>query len=143
MRNRALSVPWGFFALELCLAALYLVLLLTDRVALANTYGPPGLLELVILALAFVGSLLVARVPRNWVGWILILAALDLNLTVIVQLYPNRAPSLHLPGAAVGAWLGQWLFLPAVFSSITFLVLLFPDGRLPTPRWRGWSDWLL
>jgi hypothetical protein len=42
-----------------------------------------------------------------------------------------------LPGVANGAaWLDTWLFIPLIGSMGTFLLLLFPDGRLPSPRWR-------
>jgi signal transduction histidine kinase len=35
-----------------------------------------------------------------------------------------------------GTWLNIWLYLPAVFLPTTFVFLLFPDGRLLSPRWR-------
>ena len=41
-----------------------------------------------------------------------------------------------LPGGEYMAWLGNWLWVPAVFLIGTFMVLLFPDGRLPSRRWR-------
>ena len=38
-------------------------------------------------------------------------------------------------------WFGSWLWIPAVFVPMTFVLLLFPDGHLPSPRWRfvAWS----
>lgn len=38
-------------------------------------------------------------------------------------------------------WLGQWSWIPALGLMFTFALLLFPDGRLPSPRWR-WLGWL-
>ncbi|MDQ3864518.1 MAG: hypothetical protein M3317_13675, partial [Actinomycetota bacterium] len=37
-------------------------------------------------------------------------------------------------------WVAQWIFIPGAFPTLTFLLLLFPAGRLPTRRWRlvGW-----
>jgi hypothetical protein len=41
-----------------------------------------------------------------------------------------------LPGGEYVAWLGSWLWIPTVVLIGTFLILLFPDGRLPSRRWR-------
>jgi len=42
-----------------------------------------------------------------------------------------------LPGAKIAAWLAEWTWVPSVGLIGTFLVLLFPDGRLPSRRWRA------
>jgi hypothetical protein len=36
----------------------------------------------------------------------------------------------------IAAWIGTWIWLPSVTLTITFLLLLFPHGRLLSPRWR-------
>jgi hypothetical protein len=41
-----------------------------------------------------------------------------------------------LPGAIWLAWLHSWLFYLIFPAPIILLFLLFPDGRLPSPRWR-------
>jgi two-component system, NarL family, sensor kinase len=45
-----------------------------------------------------------------------------------------------LPGVALASWLATWTNLPGIAITITFVIVLFPDGRLPSPRWRpvGW-----
>jgi signal transduction histidine kinase len=122
--------------LEIALAVVYTVMLLNDHQELRNTYGPPGLLPLVILLIALTGSLLLFRVPRNWVGWILAAVALDLQLTVVIQLYADLAPKIHSFGAAIAGWMSSRLWLPGVLLTLTYLVLLFPNGHLPSRRWR-------
>jgi two-component system, NarL family, sensor kinase len=39
--------------------------------------------------------------------------------------------------AAIPAWVSTWIWIPVVISGGTLLMLLFPDGRLPGPRWRA------
>jgi hypothetical protein len=47
--------------------------------------------------------------------------------------YAEAGPA---PGDEWAAWLGNWLPLVAIFGPTTALLLLFPDGRLLSPRWR-------
>ncbi|MBL8046068.1 MAG: sensor histidine kinase, partial [Anaerolineales bacterium] len=48
---------------------------------------------------------------------------------------------LTLPGVAVARWLDLWVWIPANLLPLTFLLLLFPDGHLPSRRWWpvGWA----
>jgi hypothetical protein len=41
-----------------------------------------------------------------------------------------------LPGAAWLAWISTWLTIPAIYSAFAALLLVFPTGRLLSPRWR-------
>jgi uncharacterized membrane protein YhaH (DUF805 family) len=52
--------------------------------------------------------------------------------TLALGLTPRR---LSLPGGDLASWLASWTNLPGIVISVVFLVLLFPDGRLPTRRW--------
>ena len=87
---------------------------------------------------AVVGLVLAAKRPRNAVGWLLAGIALSLSLNVLFTRYAIYGLLAHpgsLPGAAVAAALGSsaWVIL---ISSLALLLLLFPAGRLPSPRWR-------
>ncbi|MFY9614059.1 MAG: histidine kinase [Candidatus Dormiibacterota bacterium] len=84
------------------------------------------------------GGLLLRRVPGNIVGWLLTAAAVDLTLTELATFYGAFALQVNqsFPAGALAAWLSTWTAFPAVGLMVTLLVLLFPDGRVPSPRWR-------
>jgi hypothetical protein len=93
---------------------------------------------------AVVGLVLAAKRPGNAVGWLLFSVALSLSLNVLLVRYAVYGLLAHpgsLPGAAVAAALGSsaWVIL---ISSLLLLLLTFPRGRLPSPRWRA-AVWAL
>src|SRR5215208_6887534 len=90
------------------------------------------------LAFPLVGALIASTRPRNWVGWILLADGLLWTFGSVLDSY--RIYGLARPGSvpfqvAVHA-LSQWLWVPAVGLFAVYLILLFPDGRLPSRRWR-------
>jgi two-component system, NarL family, sensor kinase len=92
-----------------------------------------------VVALTYTGvGVVVARhQSRNPVGWILILIALLTMLTVDGGLYAFFCYRLGHPGlplASAAVLLGS-LWLPA-YASVALVILLFPDGRLTSRRWR-------
>ncbi len=102
----------------------------------ASLYGPWVTLTLVSPTFATLGALIVSRRPGNVVGWIFLVFGLGAGLQLFSGQYATVALySETLPGGAVAAWLSTLVQLSVVFSML-FLVLLFPTGRLPSPRWR-------
>jgi hypothetical protein len=85
-------------------------------------------------ALATVAAIMVARIPSNPIGSILGAIAIWMATTflIIMALY-----YLHSPGDAqtdLANWLGNWTFVIAVPTSL--VLMIFPTGALPSPRWR-------
>jgi hypothetical protein len=94
---------------------------------------------LIILGFSGVGALVASRQPRNAIGWIFCGAALGGALSTLGDAYAwywldGHAASEGL--AKVSASYASVGWMPEVLLPITFLLLLFPDGRLLTPRWR-------
>jgi hypothetical protein len=85
-----------------------------------------------------VGAVIVARQPRNPIGWLCCAIGLALGPGFFGQAYAWYA-LIHergsVPGGWAMAWLGQWPWYIAL-GLISFLLLLFPNGRLVSPRWR-------
>ena len=90
-----------------------------------------------ILAFALPAALIVERLPRNAVGWILAWVALASVLPDVSAGYAAFAIyGPRLPGGQIAAWIFSWTYAVAVGSATTLLFLFFPDGRLPSRRWR-------
>lgn len=92
-----------------------------------------------------VGWLLSWKRPRNPIGWLLLLIpglfTLGTPATLLGQALLDQAPGV----AAWLFWYGYdredtWSWLPPIGLLLTQIPLRFPDGALPTPRWK-WFSW--
>lgn len=110
--------------------------------------GQLGVLTFSAVTFAFplVGFLLARRQPANPIGWILLGVGLlwglrafwfdgYLRWTLLVE--PGSLPWPEVVGSLAFPLWAPWIGLLG-----TFLILLFPDGRLPSPRWRpvAWAS---
>lgn len=92
----------------------------------------------IVLAWSAVGALIVSRQPRNAIGWLLCGVAIFGGLAGVASGLAELFLAGRLP-RAIGepaAWLSNWAFIPLVFVPVTFVLLLFPAGRLLSRRWR-------
>ncbi|MDP9223374.1 MAG: sensor histidine kinase, partial [Actinomycetota bacterium] len=99
--------------------------------------------EVGVLAFPIVGALIVSRQP-NAIGWIMLGIGVGEGLSTLVGLYAVYSLDIHpgslpQPGIALAFGEGDWV--PLIGLVGTFLILLFPDGHLPSPRWKPWA-WL-
>jgi signal transduction histidine kinase len=106
----------------------------------ASDFDPVGLYSgLAVLSFSFVGALIASRKPDNPIGWIFVAVGVSLSLSSLTQTWAddaiNRRPGV-LPLGPVMAWLSTWVWNPGILLLFTFLLLLFPDGHLPSKRWR-------
>lgn len=86
-----------------------------------------------------VGALVAVRQPRNAIGWILWAVGAVVAMVVISLCYiyvSTVRASGTWPGTYVLAWAMSWSFGPLLVAVVLFVPLLFPNGRLPSPRWR-------
>jgi len=94
---------------------------------------------LAVAGISVVGSLIVRREPRNLVGWVLLGSSLGLAAQSAAFDYISLSQdrfSLGLPATVPVAWIDNWLMIPSLFGLVILVPLLFPTGRLPSPRWR-------
>lgn len=124
------------------------VLLFTAGVALRRAGGVPfGLVDAVALAMMLfpvVGLIIATRLPGNRVAWTCLLIgmawAVDSALWGVALYGMENPGSIARPD--MWAALANPLWVPGIFLIPTFLVLFFPDDRLPSPRWRPFA-WTL
>jgi len=92
----------------------------------------------VLLVFAVVGALVAARQPWNPVGWLLFAMGVFKVVGFLALEYALHTlfwkPGL-LQGGEEAAWLWNFVYVP-IFLALPVILLLFPDGHLPSPRWR-------
>ena len=97
------------------------------------------LFEVLTLTFPVVGAFVASRRPHNPIGWILCGMGLLNIVGSFAQAYGDYAlfawPG-SLPAGEDMAWIADWMAVPAIFLAATFLFLLFPEGHLPSRRWR-------
>lgn len=145
MRRRAsfwLAWALGVLSVAMFVAGFVFALLtlnVADPVARTSTGGIDGLLIfLPFLAFPIVGALVASKSPENPIGWICLTAGLFWMFIVVSD--PLTAYSLATTGSAPGPVmfdaLTLWSWALPLGLLGTFMVMLFPDGRLPSRRWR-------
>jgi hypothetical protein len=90
------------------------------------------------LAFPLVGALIASRRPKNAVGWLCLAIGLLWTLGGMADYYGyyGAATPGSVPFPVAMAGISNWIWVPAVGLLGTYVLLLFPDGRLPSRRWR-------
>ncbi len=111
-----------------------------------GTGGATTVFTMILPFLSFplVGALIGAHRPENPIGWICLAVGIIWMVTIASSSYGTyglvvRPGAIPFP-AAVGS-LSEWMWVPAVGLLGTYLILVFPDGRLPSRAWRALA-WL-
>jgi signal transduction histidine kinase len=85
-----------------------------------------------------IGLLIASRHPSNPIGWLVLTAGLVVAMDLLAIEYATSrllaTPGGRPPAAVPVAWLGNVLGVNPVL--VVPLLLLVPDGRLPSARWR-------
>ena len=139
----AALLAWSLWALSLALTALSLLLLVLNsshpEVPVYTFWA-----ENVLFSVGYstVGAVIVPRMPsENRIGWLF--CAIGLLWAVIhfigeYALYTLLAAPGSLHAGELASWIYSWLWVPSL-GLLVFLSLLFPNGRLPSARWRWYA----
>jgi hypothetical protein len=138
-------VAWSIAGLSFVGFAATVVLYVAIRPVMPpSAYGTGGDSAVVIFVVPFlafpvVGALIASKRPENPIGWISLAAGAFWMLAALTgpyAVYGAAADPGSVPFPAAIGSITEWAWTPALGLLGTFLVLLFPDGRLPSRRWR-------
>jgi hypothetical protein len=144
-KRSATWLAWSMCALSLALTAVSLLLLVLNLSHPDVPIHPYwGINTLVAVGFSPVGAVIVPRIsPKNPIGWLFCATGLSfgvIHFTAQYARYALLAAPGSLPAGEAAVWIFSWAWVPALGLNV-FLFLLFPDGRLPSHRWR-WFFWL-
>ena len=134
---------WALGAVTAAGVAVQVALLLAAGVplisgeALTRTFP---IVPVAVLIGAVVGALIVGRHPRHPIGWLFCIGQAGAAIGLAAQTLGSAVTVHDLgPPVAVGQWawwVGNLLGARYALTLVAVLLLLVPDGRLPSPRWR-------
>ena len=131
---------WLLSVTTLVVTAIGLALLVWDwsTPVPSGSFGVRGFSGVWAVGFGLVGALLTRRRPGHPVGWIFAAAGMLAAVDFASFEYALAAVVGHrdLPAGEYVGWLQLWIWVPFVALITVYLPLLFPDGRLPGPRWR-------
>jgi hypothetical protein len=137
------AAAYGGLAVAVGLAAAAVGFYVVTRSTHVDLAGVPRLVDLAIgsvgVVFAAVGAVIAVRRPGNLVGWLFTGVGVFLSLTSLAEqfaVYAIIGRSRPLAGGALAAWFQSWSSLSALTFGVALLLLLFPNGRLLTRRWR-------
>jgi hypothetical protein len=147
MRQRAAArLAWSLVALSVALLWGGIALALVTRSTVPDlpfggeTEDGSVVADLVtLLTFSVVGAIIASRHPRNTLGWLFCSVGVTIGLNSFVGDYAEFWLASGFGMSSLGetaAWLSSWLWILLVYFPTSLLLLLFPDGRLPSPRWR-------
>jgi hypothetical protein len=137
-------LAWSLAGLSVAMAAASVALhIATQSVQPPSSWGTGGNSAVLVFVLPFlafplVGALIASRRPNNPIGWICLAVGIFWMLVLVSDAYGLyglvvRPGSVPFP-AAIGS-VGEWMWAPTVGLFGIYLLLLFPDGKLPSRRW--------
>jgi signal transduction histidine kinase len=138
-RRTAAVLAWSLWGLVLMAAIASITLLIVQE---TRTVSLDDILFTVVFGtMGAVGAVIASRQPGNPIGWLFLTTTIAGGLLFVTDEYWRYALAQEppLPGAAWAAWLSDWLWAVLLSIPLLFVPLFFPDGRLPSRRWRPFA----
>ena len=143
--TRAASwLAWSLWGVAMAFGAAFVILSLWESLdSISSLQGPEVLwfgvlVPAAVPAYATVGAVIASRRPENGVGWLCLVLGAVIAVGWSAQTYASRALESgngSLPAGVLAAWVGD-VANSALLLPVMLMLMLFPGGRLPSPRWR-------
>jgi hypothetical protein len=137
-KRTAARLAWSLWVLGLAIDLLGRLLdVLNGRVD-----SPPIVGDISGILSLSAGAWIVSRRPSNRIGWLLLISLLLLafggngNLAYQYAIFSFITRPGALPAGEWVLWFGVIAQILGFVPLVTFVLLLFPDGRLLSPRWK-------
>jgi signal transduction histidine kinase len=132
----ARRIAWGILALTVAILVAWLFVAAAAK-TIADEWIFYVLVPVAVVSYATVGALITSRHPENKIGVILAGVALAFAISVTAGDYATLASHRveAMPFARWVAWVGRVTFA-LWLAPLPLLFLLYPNGRVPSPRWR-------
>jgi MFS family permease len=131
-------LAWSLAGLTVGLDAAAVVLMVAANEQVTFEFNGP-IFAAAIVAFAILGALLASRRPHNAMGWIFLAAAVLFAVNILADHYAHYGLVTNpgsLAGAGIASWLVLWEWTAGTGLILVYSLLLFPDGHLPSRRWR-------
>ena len=123
---------WGLWLLGMAL--------LVGSMVVGKGGGSPWLVNVsqgaAFAAIGTVGVVVLTRSSARTIGWIYLGSFVGMALGGCATAYSLWAHSRYAAGGTAAEWVSQWEWVPVFGVLLPFSLLLFPDGHLPSRRWR-------
>jgi two-component system, NarL family, sensor kinase len=148
----AARLAWWLCAVSLAMMLARLVVVVLGRSAALPPGFPAPVIQAIevigFLGVPILGAVIAAHRPENPYGWLWSAAGLILGVSFLAFGYGAYALVVApgaLPGGVAAGWVSTVMKNGVAFGLLPFVFLLFPNGRLPSGRWRpvAWAAGLV
>ena len=138
-RRRTTAFAVALAGTAFATATVTIVLAVVNHAHLSNVDSADPSSIAVPISAGILGMLVASRHPRNSVGWLLLVIAVLSGLQGVADQFARYVLLTHpgFPGAVWAEWFGGLSAVP-IFpaGAVAWLLVLLPDGRLPSRGWR-------
>ena len=141
--HQSRSIAWSSAAITCAVSGIYAVRVLVGQVpSWLNSPAGEALFCIAFAICGVVGALIIRQQPSHRVGWLFIGVGLSMSLWFVdTQIGFYARDVQHRKPDDFVLWVSNWLWAPPMIGLTAILPAIFPDGNVPSRRWR-FAVWL-